>query len=111
MSAPVFDRDEMLDRLDGDQEFLADVLEVFLGETPKMLEQMRFAVGGRDAEQIERTAHAMKGALLNIAAEPAAAVAGRLEESGRDGGLDSVEATLELLEAELRRLEGELRRS
>ena len=111
MSAPVFDRDEMLDRLDGDQEFLADVLEVFLDETPKMLEQMRFAVGDRDTEKIERAAHAMKGALLNIAARPAAALARQLEDCGREGGLGLIDETLLLLEAELGRLENELRRN
>lgn len=105
---PVFDSGEMLDRLGGDEEFLDDVLEVFIDECPKMLEGLRRAIAGGDAHQLERSAHTIKGALLNISAEPAAGIALLLETMGRDADLARGAETLRALETALERLEHEL---
>jgi len=104
----VFDREAMLDRLGGDEEFLVDVLEVFLEETPRMLEATRSAVGSADAEGVERAAHALKGALLNISADSASLVALELERMGRESDLSGSGDTLAQLESEIDRLEQEL---
>lgn len=106
---PAFDREEMLDRLGGDAEFLDDVLQVFLEESPKMIDAARGAVHQRDAQGVERSAHALKGALMNIAADPAADLAARLETLGREASLEACPTVLADLEAELSRLELVLR--
>jgi len=104
----VFDRERLLERLGGDEDFVADVIGVFLEESPKMLASARAAVEGGNAVAIERAAHALKGALLNIAAENAAAAALALERIGRDGSLDGSADTLVDLEHELTRLQSAL---
>ncbi len=43
-----FDREEMLERLGGDTELLDDVLQVFLEECPRMLQEVRGAVDEGD---------------------------------------------------------------
>lgn len=105
----VFDREEMLDRLGGDVEFLDDVLAVFLDESPKMMEAARGAVHDGDARRVERSAHTLKGALMNVAAEPAAALAARLETLGREQCLDECPRVLAALETAIARLEQTLR--
>lgn len=105
---PIFDADEMLERLGGDEEFLDDVLEVFIDECPKMRAVARRAVAERDAREIERAAHTMKGALLNISAEPAAGIALILETQGRDNDIGGTDETLSALEAALDQLEHEV---
>jgi len=105
----VFDRAEMLDRLGGDVEFLDDVLGVFLDESPKMMDAARGAVHEGDARRVERSAHTLKGALMNIAAEPAAELAARLETLGREESLDECPRVLAALETAITRLERTLR--
>ena len=100
-----FDREEMLERLGGDTELLDDVLQVFLEECPRMLEEVRGAVHGGDPKLVHRTAHSMKGALLNISAAPAAAEASQLEELGSEERLTEVAPVLERLRQEIERLQ------
>ena len=100
-----FDREEMLERLGGDSELLDDVLQVFLEECPRMLQEVRGAVEGGDPKTVRRAAHAMKGALLNISAAPSAAEADQLEELGCQERLDEGAPVFERLQHELERLQ------
>ena len=104
----VFDRQQMLERLGGDEELLREVLDVFRDECPRMIATTRVAVHSGDASGVERAGHTLKGALLNISAAEAAAVARDLEHIGRSGALDGVAQALRGLESALERLDGEL---
>jgi HPt (histidine-containing phosphotransfer) domain-containing protein len=99
-----FDRDTMLERMGGDMDLLAEVVDLFLEDSPKMLDTLRAAVSGGDALTVERSAHSLKGALLNLAAERAAGVALKLETMGREEDLADCLDVLADLEAEMSRL-------
>jgi HPt (histidine-containing phosphotransfer) domain-containing protein len=101
---PVFDRELMLERMGGDSQLLDDVLIVFIDEIPGMMSEVRSAVSGEDAQALERSAHSMKGALLNISANSPAELASRLEQLGSAGSLDGVTGLLARLESEIDRL-------
>ena len=105
---PAFDRDVMLERLGGDEELLHDVLEVFLEESSNMMNEVRRAVAGGDPPDLQMAAHTIKGALLNISADPAGEVALELEKRGREGPMAGVDALLSDLEREITRLEQQL---
>jgi len=100
-----FDREEMLERLGGDTELLTDVLVVFLEECPRMMQEIRAAVDQGDPTSVRRTAHSIKGALLNISAAPAAAEADQLEQLGADERLAETAVVLDQLQSEIDRLE------
>ena len=100
-----FDREEMLERLGGDVELLHDVLEVFLEECPKMMDEVTAAISGADADAVRRAAHSMKGALLNISANAAAEEAKALEQLGADARLDESSSVLRRLQTEVDRLQ------
>ncbi|MDH3629298.1 MAG: Hpt domain-containing protein [Acidobacteriota bacterium] len=104
MSA-IFDREEMLDRLGGDAELLGDIIQLFLGESPKMLQGVREASERDDLVTLQRTAHTLKGALLNISAPQAADVAARIEQAGRDGQRERTQELLQRLSDEINALE------
>ena len=70
-----------LDRLNGGGVF-APFAHDFLEEVPIMLEQLRTAVRENDAIGLARSAHALRGACLNVGAEPMAAVSQELEALG-----------------------------
>ena len=98
---PVFDRQQLLDRMGGDEELLVEILGIFRDESARMLDEVRDAVSSADAHKVERSAHSLKGALLNIAAESAAACALELEDLGREGHLTSSADVLSRLESEI----------
>ena len=107
-TATAFDRQEMLDRLGGDVDLLQDVLEVFLEECPKMMAEITLAVSGHDANAVRHAAHSMKGALLNISANAAAAEAKMLEDLGAEARLGETGNVLDRLRSQVERLQQEL---
>jgi len=105
VQANPFDREEMLERLGGDTELLDDVLQVFLEECPRMMDEVRGAIDEGNPKSVRRAAHSMRGALLNISAAPAAAEASRLEALGSEERLGEGAPILERLQQEIERLE------
>jgi CheY-like chemotaxis protein len=101
-SAGSVDAGELLDRIDDDRAFLAELIELFRREYPVNLEAARAAIYANDAPALQRSAHAMKGVLGNLAADPASALAADLEDMGRSGDLAKAEPVLHNLDAELK---------
>jgi PAS domain S-box-containing protein len=106
---PVVDRVLALSRIGGDEKLLGELTELVLVETPGWLRDLHSANQQRNLSQIRRLAHTIKGAVSLLGAEAARAVAARLEELGRIGGLDGVAAALHELELALARLGSTLR--
>lgn len=105
----MFDREAMLERMGGDQELLDEIVALFLDDGPKMLDRLREAVARREAGDIERAAHSLKGALLNMAADPVAEVALEIETMGRKGQVAPCGDVFATLEERMDRLQQQLR--
>ena len=104
MMSNAFDESALLDRVDGDVEFLEETIEMLDEDSPALLEQIRTAAESRDAENLVKAAHALKGMLANFCAEPAEAAARKLESMGREGQLAGVEAASDQVQRDTRRL-------
>jgi PAS domain S-box-containing protein len=100
---PCFAPGEALRRLNGDSALLAELAGLFLRERASHAAEIQRAVDERDPTGVERGAHRLRSALLNLAAAPAARAALGLEESGRRGRVPLPEQ-LALLFTELDRL-------
>lgn len=85
--SPSFCRADLLDRLDGDEELLREIVQVFLSEGPGRIEEIRTALQQGDASKIERSAHSMKGAAANISACRLREVTHDIESAARQGAL------------------------
>jgi len=96
--------DELLERIDGDRIFLAELLELFRGDYPELMRAAHEAVVAADTVALQRTGHALKGALANLGANPAADMAGDLEMMGGDGKLTHAFSKLSELAQELPRV-------
>jgi two-component system, sensor histidine kinase and response regulator len=105
----VIDWDELRDRLCGDDDLVAVVVDLFVEECPGWLGAIVSAVGAADPERIRETAHALKGAAGNLSAHNVAAAAARLEMTARDGNLQACTVACAELSAECDRLLGLLR--
>jgi two-component system sensor histidine kinase/response regulator len=86
-----FDQEQLLARVENDRELLHDLLGIFKQEFPSHLQALREAVVSRDGKLVAAAAHTLKGMLLNLAAGPAAATAGRLEQMGRNGEMQGIQ--------------------
>jgi HPt (histidine-containing phosphotransfer) domain-containing protein len=98
------DLDQALARVGGDRELYYELLDMLVEDAPGEIGEMREAIGRGNAEEVERTAHSLKGAAANLGAGPLRDVALWLETLGRDGRLATAEAAVAELESELKRL-------
>jgi PAS domain S-box-containing protein len=85
------DRAELMERLDGDHELLADVIAIFLDDCPRRLTAIKAAVNQGNAARIEAAAHALKGAAGNLSAAGLFDAARNLERIGAEGRLGAAE--------------------
>jgi HPt (histidine-containing phosphotransfer) domain-containing protein len=92
---------EALERLGGDEELLRELCQIFLQESPKLLEKLRRAIVTSDAESVMRAAHSLKGELGYLGAARATQAAQELEDMGHDNKLSHATATLNVLEREM----------
>jgi len=104
-----FDREALLDRLDGDFRLARDLITTFLEESPAMRTELRAALKSNEPPSLERAAHTMRGALAAVSAPAAVHIADRLESTSRDGDLSGSPGRAAELEAELDLLERALR--
>jgi PAS domain S-box-containing protein len=86
---------------DGDVEFLAELVDLFLTDSASRLERMREAAEAGDAARLAQEAHALKGASANFGALHVPEIALELENIGRQGTPESAVLALQALEAEL----------
>jgi HPt (histidine-containing phosphotransfer) domain-containing protein len=98
---PAVDVDELLDRLDGDRVFLAELTELFRADYPRQIGAIHEAIQHNDAHGVKQASHALKGALSNLAASEAREMAANLERFGLSGDLASATTALDSLEKEL----------
>lgn len=105
---PRFDRAAALVRANGDMALLAELVVLFLKETPQTLAAIELALAASDGVGVERLAHRIKGALLTLSAERAAKIALTLETMARSASTEECDKVLRQLAAELARLNPEL---
>lgn len=97
--AAVFSIDALLERLDGDREVMAEVLDLFLTESRRDVKRVAEAIQARAWEQAARAAHALKGAAANVGADRASAVAAALETMAKSPDRGDAASRLAALQA------------
>jgi HPt (histidine-containing phosphotransfer) domain-containing protein len=100
-SNKIFDRDELLKKFDGDEGFLAELIEVFINDVPEQLSGIQKAVDSRNSNDIERSAHKLKGAITNFEEKAAFEAALQLELMGMESRLDGVKEAHDTLVKEI----------
>ena len=92
------DWDGALASVRNDRDLLRTVVEAFLEESPKLMEETRRAVDEQDAAKLRLAAHTLKGSMRLFGDTPASVCAEALETMGRSGDLSRARATLVDLE-------------
>ena len=95
------DWDSALEGVDGDRDLLKSVIEVFLEESVRLMQELRTAVTESDFRRVHHSGHSLKGALLGAGAASTAELAQRLELMGANGSVESSDELLCELERQL----------
>ena len=101
---PAWRREEALERVDGDENFLQELCQIFLQESPRLLEKLSDAIATNDVEAMQKAAHSLKGELSYLAVPSATQAAKQLEEMGRGKTLAGASDVLSRLQLELQGL-------
>lgn len=99
-----FDPEGLLDRLGGDRDLYARIIDLFLANVPQRVQHLKDAMTSGNASQIHLEAHALKGAAANMAAGTLQNIFEQIEHAGRSQDLDRVRSLLGPMEQELDRL-------
>ena len=87
-------------RVPGTPDVLTELIDLFLEETPPKLEQVHDAVARRDAEELRRSAHALRSAAASLGVREVRALSVELELLGKQDALgDAAELVGRLTEA------------
>lgn len=103
--ANIFNRQALLQRVEGDDELLGELLSVFFEQAPKQLQKMRQALEAGDAWGLQGEAHSLKGAAASISAEILVEAAWQVELAGKNQELDRARLLVEDLAQEYGRLQ------
>jgi PAS domain S-box-containing protein len=98
------DRASLLERVEGDQELLADMIHLFQEDAAHLLSTMREALKRGDMAALEMTAHSLKGAAGNLSAKSTAAAALQLEKDAKNKDAESAKESLAQVEQAVSRL-------
>ncbi len=91
----------MLKAFDNDWDFFCEAVQMFIEDFPPMIKNIGQAIEKNDSDDLRRTAHGLKGMLLNFQAGEAANTALELEEKGRIRQTEGTNALYDRLRTEM----------
>ena len=102
------DADALLADFGRNRRLLAEVIDVFLADSPSRLAMLRAAIDTRKVEAVESSAHALKGSIGLFTTGAAYEAARHLERDARAGNLSAFDGVFRDIEREVSLLRTEL---
>jgi|SRR6516225_11186688 HPt (histidine-containing phosphotransfer) domain-containing protein len=106
--SPLWDRAGALQRVEGDEALLAELVQMFLEDCPRLMHELQESLSHKDARQLQYSAHALKGAVGNFGAEKVVASIHRMELLGKSGRIGEAETLFPVLKEEILNLQAAL---
>jgi HPt (histidine-containing phosphotransfer) domain-containing protein len=104
----IADSSVLLKAFDDDWNFLKEVVEVFIDDYPRLLDNLQQSFEEGDCDTFMRSAHSLKGILKNFRAETAAEIAFDLEKKGKAADIQGVRADIDKLAAHISEVDNTL---
>lgn len=101
----IFDKQAALKRMEGDEELLQDMVEIFLEDFPNQMNDIGVAIDTNDAEKLVNAAHALKGSVGNFGAKRTFEAAQKLEGLAKDNAIHDWQDAWSCLQSEMSTLE------
>jgi HPt (histidine-containing phosphotransfer) domain-containing protein len=92
--SPLFDRLDLLNRLDNDEELLKEIIVLFIDNCGAQMSQLAQALSINDFKQISEIAHSLKGASASISSPLMKEVAEKIEKSALAKDLSEINSLL-----------------
>ena len=99
-----FDVEAALSQVDGNEELLRKLVELFFEDCPKHLAAIEAAINNGDASALADEAHGMKGSLKMLALKEPLDPVNELEEMGKSGDLSAARDSLDCLKQRIAKL-------
>jgi HPt (histidine-containing phosphotransfer) domain-containing protein len=96
-----FDPRALWDRVDGDAELLRELVDIFVDESPGLLQSIGAGIQQGAFDDVRKFSHKLKGSALQFSGTGAAALAESLERMGRDQSLQGADQVFARLEKEI----------
>ena len=110
MTEPIIDKETIANLISmTGEDFLTELVEAYLEDSPHLFSQMRKALADRDPEAFRRSAHSLKTSSASLGALQFSEKARELEMLGKSNRLSGAEAGVAALEAEFPQVEGALK--
>jgi two-component system, sensor histidine kinase and response regulator len=81
--APIFDRADALSRIDGDEDLLGILLDMFMADAPNYLAEIDNALSNQDWPRLHRAGHTLKGVFATFSAQRGENLAQQIEHSAK----------------------------
>lgn len=91
-ASSVFDREDLIGRLGGDDCMVDEIVALFLETTRASLANLEAAIDGKDSDGVRSVAHSIKGASANIGARGMRVLADEIEMAANRKDLSEVPA-------------------
>jgi PAS domain S-box-containing protein len=101
---PIFSREELLHRLDGDEPLMRQLIAIFQENTPRLLDDIRVSVARPVGNDVARSAHALLSSLGAFGAVEAHRLARQLETQALGGSVEESANTFAALERETKQV-------
>lgn len=100
----VYDRADLLKRIDNDDELCLEITDLFLSGAPLQIAGLKEAVAAGKIRDVEERAHALKGSAANVSAKELSALAAVIESDAREGISDGLSRTCDSMDEAFERL-------
>jgi HPt (histidine-containing phosphotransfer) domain-containing protein len=81
-----------------DEELICEIIELFLIDTPKKIEELKKAYADRSFDMLQSVSHSVKGTAANVCMTDIHSISFKLELAGKNKSFKGVEALLNELE-------------
>ncbi|MGD1713328.1 response regulator [Dapis sp. BLCC M172] len=92
-----------------DPEMVVEIINCYLEDTPKLLNEITQAIEKEQAELLQKSAHTMKSSSASVGATNLSQLCKELESIGRGGATEGTDVILSQVKAEYERVENALR--
>lgn len=101
----VFDRENVLERMMGDEDIVREIIKEFRSDIPGRIADLKTAVSSADASLVRHLAHTIKGAAGNVGGLTVEDLSYEIEKAGEDSDIDKAKTLMPLLEEQYRLLD------
>jgi signal transduction histidine kinase/DNA-binding response OmpR family regulator/HPt (histidine-containing phosphotransfer) domain-containing protein len=97
---PIFNTQDFIRRMMGDEGLAHKVVTGFLGDLPKQIDKLKDLAARQETDAAGKQAHTIKGAANNVGGQALGSVASEIEKAGKAGDLPAILARLPELDTQ-----------